>query len=115
MAGRISAEGAGSLGERIRRGRKARGWSLDKLASEVGVSKVSVWGWEHDRSKPRLQVLERLGAALGMPPHSLLGDYDAPSRQVSELIADCQNRIADAVGVEVDAVEIKITFRGPSA
>jgi transcriptional regulator with XRE-family HTH domain len=110
----MSTEAALSLGERIRRERKTRGWSLDKLASEVGVSKVSVWGWEHDRSKPRLQVLERLGAALDVAPHILLGDNDASNGQVPEIIADCQSRIAHAVGVGVDAVEIRITFGGPS-
>ena len=101
-----------TLGQRIKRARLSRGWTLDKLASEVGVSRVSVWGWEHDRSSPRLEMLAKISSAFGLTTQALLEGDQFSAPQVADLIADCQRRIANAVGVQAEAVEIKISFGG---
>jgi transcriptional regulator with XRE-family HTH domain len=47
-----------TLGQRLSRARMMNQWTLEFVARKVGVSKVSVWGWEKDRSRPRLESLE---------------------------------------------------------
>jgi transcriptional regulator with XRE-family HTH domain len=100
-----------TLGRRIRRARKARNWSLDDLGSRLGISKVSVWGWEHDRTRPKLEMLERLSAVLDTPVSTLLSG-EATSEATAGLVEDCQDRIARALGLAPEAIEIKITFGG---
>lgn len=49
-----------TLGQNIRRGRLAHGWSQDKLAELVGVESRTVQRWEADESRPRLNHLCRM-------------------------------------------------------
>lgn len=102
------------LGCRIRRARHERGWSLDRLAAATGVSKVSVWAWEKGRSRPRAKLLKRVCEVLDIPPQELLTDMvvTAGDNVAAALMADWQARIAQAVGVRPENVEIKITYAG---
>lgn len=99
-----------SLGEGIYRARKARGWSLDKLAAEVGVSKPTVWSWERGRCNPRLPALRRLAAVLEVPLGQLQWGHVSNDASLPELIADCRQRIAQAAGVQTENVEIRVNF-----
>ena len=101
---------AETLGQRLLRARTSNRWTLDFVARKIGVSKVSVWGWEKDRSRPRLESLESLSALFAMPLETLVSGEPAPSGGVPALIADCQSRIASAVGVQPDQVEIRVSF-----
>lgn len=105
-------EAVDTLGQRIRRARRAKEWPLDRLAAMLGVSKVSVWNWEADRSRPRVALLKPLSEALEVPVEVLLRGEEPPQGTVTALIADCQCRIGSAVGVRPEDVEIKITFAG---
>lgn len=101
-----------SLGQRIRQARRALGWSLQDLASKLAVSKVSVWSWEHDRSRPRFPMMERLGKVLAIPlPTLMIGP--ASGETLSELTQYCRDRISDVLGISSDAVEITITLENP--
>jgi transcriptional regulator with XRE-family HTH domain len=99
-----------TLGERLSRARISNQWTLDFVARQIGVSKVSVWGWEKDRSRPRLESLESLSALFAVPIETLVSGGKAQSMGVPALIADCQIRIASAVGVAPDQVEIRVSF-----
>jgi transcriptional regulator with XRE-family HTH domain len=99
-----------TLGQRLSRARTSNQWTLDFVARKIGVSKVSVWGWEKDRSRPRLESLESLSALFAMPLETLVSGGTTPSGGVPALIADCQTRIASAVGVQPDQVEIRVSF-----
>lgn len=114
LGGPTETQLSGTLGQRIRQARKNRLWTLDKLATELGISKVSVWAWEQDRSKPRLHLLERLSELLEIPPRWLLSVEHAPSKAVLEVVAECQARIANTLNLPLEAVEIKITFGPPT-
>lgn len=102
-----------TLGTRIRRARREKDWSLDRLARELGISKVSVWGWEAGKARPRMTTLEKLSEVLEIPLEVLVRGDGEPA--VAALLSDCQNRIASAVGVPPDMVEIKITYTGAKA
>jgi transcriptional regulator with XRE-family HTH domain len=55
-----------TLGKLIQRARKAKKWSLQKLADEIGVTKQLVWQWEKGDTDARKHI-EGLSQALEMP------------------------------------------------
>ncbi|WP_425098956.1 helix-turn-helix domain-containing protein [Tropicibacter sp. S64] len=61
------------LSERLSALRSARGWTLDKLAAQSGVSRAALSRLENAEVSPSADVLARLAAAYGMTPSRLLG------------------------------------------
>lgn len=55
------------IGARINRARKARGMSLDGLADAAATSRQHVINLEKSRNRPRVDMLERIAAALEKP------------------------------------------------
>ncbi|MGX7953630.1 helix-turn-helix domain-containing protein [Tsuneonella sp. HG249] len=103
-----------NLGSRIREARRSRDWTLDHLAELVGVSKTSVWSWEHDQSHPRLETLTRLSEALGLSVAHLMNVEPSSAGNLAELVSDCRRRIAAELGISADAIEIKINLAAVS-
>jgi len=68
---------------RIRELRLAKGWSQDRLAEEVGCSKMQISGLERGRPKLDLEWMRRLAVPLGVTPADLLPVDDNP-RALSE-------------------------------
>lgn len=66
-----------SLGERIQLQRKRRGFSQEKLADLVGVSRQAVTKWEAGQSAPSTENLFRLAQVLGTTVDLLLTQEDA--------------------------------------
>src|SRR3954469_2703076 len=54
------------IGERIRRHRTTRGWTLDELAERSGVSRRMVINIEHGEGNPSIATLLRISDALGV-------------------------------------------------
>ena len=54
------------IGDRVRRHRTARGWTLDELAERSGVSRRMVITIEHGEGNPSIATLLRLSDALGV-------------------------------------------------
>ena len=63
-----------TVGQRIRQGRERAGWTQEKLAEAMGVSRQAVSKWEADRARPTAEKLARLSEALDLPPEA----WDAP-------------------------------------
>jgi len=58
-----------SLGEKIRQLRMRKGWSLQQLADEAGVSKPHVYELEKNKvAHPSLTVLQKFAAIFDVPP-----------------------------------------------
>lgn len=60
------------LGQKIKRARTAKGWSLEKLGDEMGVTRQAVWQWERfgtelDQQADPRQRLEELARVLEVP------------------------------------------------
>lgn len=68
---------------RIRELRLAKGWSQDRLAEEVGCSKMQISGLERGKPKLDLEWMRRLAVPLGVTPADLLPVDDNP-RALSE-------------------------------
>ena len=57
-----------SLGQRIKSLRKSVGWSLQRVAEGVGVSKNSVYKWECDEANPHALNLSKLAGLFDVEP-----------------------------------------------
>ena len=63
------------FGERLRRLRKNKGLTMDKLAQAAGISKSYVWELENrPAQRPSVTVLQSLSGALGVTMLDLLGE-----------------------------------------
>jgi len=71
-----AAEVARRVAEGLKRFRKARGLSLDDLASKSGVSRAALSQIEGTRTNPTLSVLWKVAVGLDVPFHELLGVSD---------------------------------------
>lgn len=101
-----AAIGGETLGERLHRLRKLRGFTQGELAAQLGVSKPTVWAWEQGRARPIDERLDAIAEALGVTPAEL-----RPSRSIaglSELILRCREQIAAAVETSPDRVRIMV-------
>ena len=96
--------GEEALGDTLHRLRLARGLSLGDVAARLGVSKPTVWAWEHGRSRPVEHRLTALGEVLGLGREAL--DPQAPA--LPDILAQSRERIAAAYGVSPASVRIMI-------
>jgi transcriptional regulator with XRE-family HTH domain len=82
MAGRST-----ELGERIRRLREERGYSLSELARRSHLARSYIYQLESGESSPTHEKLQDLAAALGVPISSLLG-LDGEKTNVPESLRE---------------------------
>ena len=99
-----STQPGDDFGARLHRLRRERGLSLGEIAARLGVSKPTVWAWEHGKSRPVERRLAALADALGVTPGGL---EPAPSGPHAEL-EQSRRRIAAAYGIEPSRVRIMI-------
>lgn len=67
-----------TTGEKIQALRKARGWSQEELAAQIGVSRQAVSRWESDSTKPEAEKILALCDRFGVSTDYLLRE-DAPA------------------------------------
>ncbi len=68
----VGERAAETLGERIKRLRRERGFSMVHFASCIGVSKPTLWKWENGTVFPRQHTIQILADALGVPEMELI-------------------------------------------
>lgn len=77
-----------TLGERIRRGRLARLWSLEDLAVRVGVSRQAIHTWEVGKASPRLRNIRKVWEVFSshpLYPEGMPQDHEKPLRTTTEI------------------------------
>ena len=62
-----------TIGESIRKARKAKGWTQAQLAWEAGTQTIYISFYENDRQYPNLMNLISLADALGVTLDDLVG------------------------------------------
>jgi transcriptional regulator with XRE-family HTH domain len=77
-----AAEVARRVADGLKRFRKARGLSLDDLASKSGVSRAALSQIEGTRTNPTLSVLWKVAVGLDVPFHELLGTSEEGGAKV---------------------------------
>lgn len=55
--------------------RYAKGYTMDDVASYVGVSKQAVWVWERGKSLPRADSIQKLAKLFGVSMQQMLGVF----------------------------------------
>jgi len=63
-----------NIGERITQLRKARNWSQDDLAKEIGASRIMIGKYERNDNSPSVEVIVKLAKALDVSVDYLLGE-----------------------------------------
>ena len=62
-----------TFGERLKSFREAKRLTQEQLASEIGVAKTTVTGYERGNRKPDVEKIKKLASALGVSGDELLG------------------------------------------
>lgn len=66
------------FGANVRHHRKAKGWTLERLAELVGVSQETIGKIERGKAAPLFETAEKIAAALGVPAPVLFGAEAMP-------------------------------------
>lgn len=70
-----------TTGELIKAARKKAGMTQAQLAEKLGISYVGVSQWENDLRNPKLDTLQRIASALGVPVQELISDWEAVDKE----------------------------------
>lgn len=99
------------FGDKLRKLRQAQSFSLDRLASEAGVSRTYLWKLERTPdANPSLKLLRKLAGALGTTVGDLATDADAKMPALPASLLDCQEAYSLALADSADLARIR--FRG---
>ncbi|WP_435416881.1 helix-turn-helix domain-containing protein [Parerythrobacter aurantius] len=98
--------GQGSLGKRLATLRQERGLTLAQVAEQLGVSKPTVWAWEHDRSQPVSSRIGALAMVLGVAEAELITGRDIGHAEAA--IAEARRVISEAYGCNPHQIRIMI-------
>lgn len=75
MSGMAVSENTNSIGFRLQKARKRRGWTQEILADESGVSQTGISEIESGAiTNPGIKTLSRLARALDIQLMTLIGD-----------------------------------------
>lgn len=107
-----------TFGHRLRKRRLMLDMGRVELAKRLGVSKVTVWNWERDRSMPRPKIRKRLAEVVGWSEQELM--FGTPEVAVEPVqkspmalaatIEAHRAQIARLAGTRPEDVTIKIEF-----
>ena len=68
-----------TLGEKLQKLRKARGWTQEELSEKIGVSRQSLSKWESDGALPDTANIILLADLFGVTTDYLLREAEAAS------------------------------------
>lgn len=102
-----------SIGNRIRKIRKERGYTREQLAEYAEISANFVWEIETGKKGMKTQVLGRIAAALDVPTDYLIfGEVSyKPNAKINSMVsaqpAEIQKQIEKMITVFLDTLSIK--------
>jgi len=98
-------EPTAGIGARITQARQAKNYSLNKLATALGVHADTLADWEHNRTEPRAQKLMLLAGVLNVNMAWLLEGSD-------EFAPDPASPAAQRAAVKGEIAEIRRSLNG---
>ena len=93
-----------TLGKKICRHRKAKGYSQEELAELVGVSRQAISKWEADLTRPSFDNLQALCVALKVKMDFFMDEWSRVPESENKGEAHAKNAVAAAAGAEIAAV-----------
>ena len=91
-----------TTGELIKAARKKAGMTQEELGSKLGVSGSSIAQWENDLRNPKLDTLQRIAAALGVPVQELISDWEAVDKEEFKRVFIYGEGIKDRIDAALD-------------
>lgn len=91
-----------TTGELIKAARKKAGLTQAQLAEKLGISYVGVSQWENDLRNPKLDTLQRIAAALGVPVQELISDWEAVDKEEFKRVFIYGEGIKDRIDAALD-------------
>ncbi len=91
-----------TTGELIKAARKKAGMTQAQLAEKLGISYVGVSQWENDLRNPKLDTLQRIAAALGVPVQDLISDWEAVDKEEFKRVFIYGEGIKDRIDAALD-------------
>ena len=79
---RFTMSDADTLGARLRRYRRSKGWTQEELASKLGLDRSSVACYEGGRRTPDIETIKKLSGLFGLSIDVLCGWSVAPETLV---------------------------------
>jgi transcriptional regulator with XRE-family HTH domain len=76
------------VGANVRQYRRAKRWTLERLATEVGVSRETIGKIERGVSAPLFETVEKIALALNTSPTSLFGAQSFPSGERGKVLRE---------------------------
>ncbi len=94
------------VGDNLRQARRSRGWTLERLAGESGLSVETVSRIERGQTSPALDTVELLAAVFSVPPQNLFGLADCadPASRRGKALYRLHHTLARASDSQVDLV-----------
>lgn len=68
-----------TMGQRIKEARKAKGFTLQRVADAFGINRSSVANWERDDTRPDMDKIHTLAKLLGVSGDYLINGISTPS------------------------------------
>lgn len=91
-----------TTGELIKAARKKAGMTQEELGSKLGVSGSSIAQWENDLRNPKLDTLQRIASALGVPVQELISDWEAVDKEEFKRVFIYGEGIKDRIDAALD-------------
>ena len=91
-----------TTGEVIKAARKKAGMTQAQLAEKLGISYVGVSQWENDLRNPKLDTLQRIASALGVPVQALISDWEAVDKEEFKRVFIYGEGIKDRIDAALD-------------
>ncbi len=82
------------FGTNVRHFRRARHWTLERLASEVGVSRETIGKIERGVSAPLFETVEKIAECLEVAPNELFNAIPSPAGRRGKLLVQLNSRFA---------------------
>jgi len=112
MALRIPASEVPEWSRRLRRARRAKGFSQVALGDLIGASQATVADWETGKTRPRHETLKRLLLALDLSLLELMPDMPRSASESAASAPLSPSEVADQFGALLEVVAREIELIG---
>ena len=89
-------------GQLIKAARKKAGMTQKELGAKLGVAYQTLAQWENDLRNPKLDTLQRIASALGVPVQDLISDWEAVDKEEFKRVFIYGEGIKDRIDAALD-------------
>lgn len=91
-----------TTGQLIKAARRKAGMTQKELGAKLGVAYQTLAQWENDLRNPKLDTLQRIASALGVPVQELISDWDAVDKEEFKDVFIYGEGIKDRIDAALD-------------